>query len=72
MSAITINVADTVNTGLNKLVAEVSKQTVLACAEKYGFDADEAFNMLGMLLQKKVRGKKSSDSGSDTESETSS
>ena len=70
MASVVINVNDSVNSGLNKLVQEVSRQTIAACAEKYGFDVDEACEMFGVLLKaadKKPRTKKTaSESASDS------
>ena len=74
MASVIVSVNDSVNVGLNKLVQEVSRQTIAACAEKYGFDVNEACEAMGVLLQKaekKPRSKKTgSESGSETGSET--
>jgi len=73
MASVVVNVNDSVNVGLNKLVQEVSRQTIAACAEKYGFDVNEACEAMGVLLkatEKKPRAKKAaSDSGSDSGSD---
>jgi hypothetical protein len=53
MASITINLNDSLNNGLNKLLIQVCKDTVLSCSKKYGFSHADAIDFLGINNSKK-------------------
>ena len=53
MASISINLNDSLNNGLNKLLIQVCKDTVLFCSKKYGFSNDDAIQFLGICNSKK-------------------
>jgi len=54
MASISINLNDSLNNGLNKLLIQVCKDTVLYCSKKYGFSNDDAIQFLGISNSKKT------------------
>lgn len=53
MASITINLNDSLNNGLNKLLIQVCKDTVISCSKKYGFSHSDALDFLGINKVKK-------------------
>lgn len=54
MASISINLNDSLNNGLNKLLIQVCKDTVLFCSKKYGFSNHDAIQFLGINNSKKT------------------